>query len=75
LNGFFSAGIWARINERRIGKEMVAMRAYEDYIAELFTFDDPFFRSTDLDFDIDIQRMEKTVEDMAAYMNRKPAEY
>ncbi|QXE02080.1 hypothetical protein [Terribacillus sp. DMT04] len=53
------------------------MRAYEDYIAELFTFDDPFFRSTDLDFDIDVQRMEKTMEDMAAYMNmnRKPAAY
>ncbi|MFP7495150.1 hypothetical protein SFC66_15340 [Terribacillus saccharophilus] len=50
------------------------MRGYEDYIAELFAFDDPFFRSTDLDFDIDVKRMEKTVEDITAYLNRKPAE-
>lgn len=50
------------------------MRAYEDYIAELFAFDDPFFRSTDLDFDIDVQRMEQTMEDMKAYLNTKPAE-
>jgi hypothetical protein len=53
---------------------MVAMRAYENYIAELFTFNDPFFRSTDLDFDIDVQRMEKTMEDMEEYLNSKPAE-